>query len=108
MCASLQKAGATAVPQSYAEQRAYADSIMDRVIFFAPFYERIVDEYKAELYIKGWANIRKKNHLLRFIPSMFRIKKGVREYMMETYSELHYTAPDIYDQKVKASVGNTA
>ena len=108
LCASLQKAGATAVPQSYAEQRAYADSIMDRVIFFAPFYERIVDEYKAELYIKGWANIRKKNHLLRFIPSMFRIKKGVREYMMETYSELHYTAPDIYDQKVKASVGTTS
>ena len=101
MCASLQKAGATAVPQSYAEQRAYADSIMDRVIFFAPFYE-------AELYIKGWANIRKKNHLLRFIPSMFRIKKGVREYMMETYSELHYTASDIYDQKVKASVGTTS
>ena len=108
LCASLQKAGATAVPQSYAEQRAYADSIMDRVIFFAPFYERIVDEYKAELYIKGWANIRKKNHLLRFIPSMFRIKKGVREYMMETYSELHYTASDIYDQKVKASVGTTS
>lgn len=108
LCAGLQKAGATAVPQSYAEQRAYADSIMDRVIFFAPFYERIVDEYKAELYIKGWANIRKKNHLLRFIPSMFRIKKGVREYMMETYSELHYTAPDIYDQKVKASVGTTS
>ena len=75
LCASLQKAGATAVPKSYAGQRAYADSIMDKVIFFAPFYERIVDEYKAELYIKGWANIRKKNHLLRFIPSMFRMKR---------------------------------
>lgn len=108
LCASLQKAGATAVPQSYAGQRAYADSIMDKVIFFAPFYERVVDEYKAELYIKGWANISKKNHLLRFIPSMFRMKKGVREYMMETYSELHYTAPDIYDQKVKASVGTSS
>ena len=92
LCASLQKAGATAVPQSYAGQRAYADSIMDKVIFFAPFYERVVDEYKAELYIKGWANIRKKNHLLRFIPSMFRMKKGVREYMMETYSFGNWTA----------------
>ena len=28
--------------------------------------------------------------------------------MMETYSELHYTAPDIYDQKVKASVGTSS
>lgn len=108
LCAGWRQAGATAVPQSYAGQRAYADSIMEKVIFFAPFYERIVDEYKAGLYIKGWANIRKKNHLLRFIPSMFRIKKGVREYMMETYSELHYTAPDIYDQKVKAGVGTSS
>lgn len=39
---------------------------------------------------------------------MFRIRKGVREYMMETYSDLHFTAPDIYDQKVKASVGTTS
>ena len=42
------------------------------------------------------------------IPSMFRPKKGVREYMMETYSDLHFTAPDIYDQKVKASVGTAS
>lgn len=28
--------------------------------------------------------------------------------MMETYSDLHFTAPDIYDQKVKASVGTTS
>ena len=108
MFAGLQEAGATVVPKSYAGQRAYADSIMDKVIFFAPFYERLIDDYKAELYIKGWVNIRKKNHLLRFIPSMFRMKKGVREYMMETYSDLHYTAPDIYDQKVKASVGTAS
>lgn len=53
-------------------------------------------------------NIRKKNHILRYIPSMFRPKKGVREYMMETYSDLHFTAPDIYDQKVKASVGTAS
>lgn len=85
-----------------------ADSIMEKVIFFAPFYERIVESYKAELYIKGWVNIRKKNHILRYIPSMFRIKKGVKEYMMETYSDLNFTAPNIYDQKVKASVGTAS
>lgn len=85
-----------------------ADSIMEKVIFFAPFYERIVDSYKAELYIKGRVNIRKKNHILRFIPSMFRIRKGVKEYMMETYSDLHFTAPNIYDQKIKATVGTAS
>ena len=36
---------------------------------------------------------------------MFRLQKGVRQYMVETYSDLHFTAPNIYDQKVKASMG---
>ena len=85
-----------------------ADSIMKKVIFFAPFYETITDDYKAELYIKGKVNVRKKNHILRFVPTMFRIRKGVREYLMETYSDLHFTAPDIYDQKVKASAGTSS
>lgn len=85
-----------------------ADSIMEKVIFFAPFYESIVDEYRAELYIKGQVNIRKKNHIIRFLPTMFRVRKGVNEYMMETYSDLHFTAPNIYDQKVKAGVGTAS
>lgn len=99
-----------AVPASYPNDILVrsADSIMDKVIFFAPFYERIVDSYKAELYIKGRVNIRKKNHILRFIPSMFRIRKGVKEYMMETYSDLHFTSPNIYDQKIKATVGTAS
>lgn len=99
-----------AVPAAYPADHwtRSADSIMAKVIFFAPLYERIVESYKAELYIKGWVNIRKKNHILRYIPSMFRPKKGVREYMMETYSDLHFTAPNIYDQKVKASVGTAS
>lgn len=96
------------VPNVYGKRGISADSIMEKVIFFAPFYESIVDEYRAELYIKGRVNIRKKNHIIRFLPTMFRVRKGVNEYMMETYSDLHFTAPDIYDQKVKASVGTAS
>lgn len=102
------KAQATSVPDPYDVRSLSADSIMKKVIFYAPFYEKIIDDYRAELYIKGKVNLRKKNHILRFIPTMFRIRKGVREYMMETYSDLHFTAPDIYDQKVKASVGTAS
>ncbi|MBQ8501466.1 MAG: hypothetical protein IJ494_04045 [Bacteroides sp.] len=88
--------------------RRSADSIMEKVIFFAPLYEKVVDSYKAELYIKGHVNIRKKNGIIRFLPSMFRLQKGVRQYLMETYSDLNFTAPNIYDQKVKASVGTAS
>lgn len=102
------KVHASSMPSPYDVKSLSADSIMKKVIFFAPFYETIIDDYRAELYIKGKVNIRKKNHILRFVPTMFRIRKGVREYLMETYSDLHFTAPDIYDQKVKASVGTSS
>ena len=89
----------------YTHQEISADSIIERVMTFAPLYETIVSDYRANLYIKGKMDIQKKNFILRYVPSMFRLQKGVREYLLETYSDLHYTAPNIYDQKVKASQG---
>lgn len=83
------------------------DSIVQQVMFYAPFYEKLVREYRAELYIKGWLEIPKKNFGFRFLPKMIRMKKGVNEYLIESLSDLHYTAPNIYDQKVKASYGTT-
>ncbi|AVM54098.1 hypothetical protein JN06_00729 [Bacteroides zoogleoformans] len=104
----MQEASAQSAPYPMDEQTRSADSIMSKVIFFAPLYERIVESYRADLYIKGWVNICKKNHFLRYIPSMFRPKRGVREYMMETYNDLHFTAPNIYDQKVKSAMGTAS
>ena len=84
------------------------DSVMERVNFFAPMHCEAVKSYDAGLYIKGWVNIRKKNHLMRFIPTMFRLRKGVRQYLVESYSDLKFTAPNLYDQKLKASVGTVS
>lgn len=78
------------------------DSILQNIFQFSPFYSRIVDEYKADLYIKGRVKVHKSNKLVRYIPSMFRLEKGVRDYIIESLSEMHYTAPDIYNRKVKA------
>ena len=93
------------VMNPYAGTDISADSIIERVMTFAPLYETIVSDYRANLYIKGKMNIKKKNFILRYVPSMFHLQKGVNEYLLETYSDLHYTAPNIYDQKVKASQG---
>ncbi|WP_289293966.1 DUF5686 family protein [Bacteroides sp. 41_26] len=89
----------------YTREAISVDSILYNVMTFAPFYEKIVNDYRADLYIKGKLNIRKKNFMFRYLPKMFRMQKGVREYLMESYSDLHFTAPDIYDQKVKAGYG---
>lgn len=94
------------VPPDTREVRA--DSLMSRVIFFAPMYEEAVSAYKADLYIKGHIHIKKQNFLLRFWPSIFRLRKGVREYLMETCGELNYTAPDQYDQRVTATMGTAS
>ena len=75
----------------YTHQEISADSIIERVMTFAPLYETIVSDYRANLYIKGKMDIQKKNFILRYVPSMFRLQKGVREYLLETYSDLHYT-----------------
>lgn len=99
----IPKGAANLVLNPYTSQEISADSIIERVMTFAPSYESIVSDYRANLYIKGKMNIQKKNFILRYVPSMFRLQKGVREYLLETYSDLHYTAPNIYDQKVKAS-----
>ena len=91
----IPKGAANLVLNPYTSQEISADSIIERVMTFAPSYESIVSDYRANLYIKGKMNIQKKNFILRYVPSMFRLQKGVREYLLETYSDLHYTAPNI-------------
>ena len=71
-----------------------SDSILQCIFQFSPFYSRIIDEYKADLYIKGKVKVHKRNHLIRYVPSMFRFEKHINDYLMESLSELHYTAPD--------------
>ena len=99
------KGRANSVLNPYTHEAISVDSILYNVMTFAPFYEKIVNDYRADLYIKGKLNIRKKNFMFRYLPKMFRMQKGVREYLMESYSDLHFTAPDIYDQKVIAGYG---
>jgi len=81
------------------------DTILDNLILFAPLYKNIVEEYNANLYIKGKMNVIKRNNLIHIVPSAFKLERKVKEYMMESFNEIHFTAPNIYDQKVKAIRG---
>jgi len=76
--------------------------ILENIFQFSPFYSRIVDEYKADIYLKGRVKVHRSNRLIKYIPSMFRLEKGEKDYLIESLSEMHYTAPDIYNRKVKA------
>lgn len=79
-----------------------SELILQNLFNYSPFYSRLVDEYKAELYLKGRVKVHKKNKLIRYIPSMFRLEEDIDDYLLESVSEMHYIAPDIYNRKVKA------
>ena len=78
------------------------DTIMKNIFTFSSSYSKIIDEYKADLYVKGLLKVHKMNHLIRYIPSMFTLKKDTKDYILESFSELHYTSPNIYDRKIIA------
>ena len=82
-----------------------ADSIISRMHHAASQYMDFIHEYRAELYIKAQLDIIKKYRGFRFIPGLFRTPKDANRFIVETYSDLHYTAPNIYDQKIKAYTG---
>ena len=87
----------------YIPDKPHVDPLILKNIFsYSPFYARAVDEYKAELYFKGRVKVHKSNKLIRYIPSMFRLENGVDDYILESVSEMHYMAPDVYNRKVKA------
>lgn len=76
--------------------------IVDQVILCAQKYDGIIGEYEADLYVKGRLGVRKKNFLFKYIPVLFPLEDGIDQYLTESYSRLHYTAPNVYDQKVLA------
>lgn len=82
-----------------------ADSIISRMHRTAGIYADYITEYQANLYVKSQLDIIKKNWGFRHIPGLFKSEKDVNRYIMETYSDLHFTAPHIYDQKIKAMAG---
>ena len=81
------------------------DYIINKTIESAPQYHNLIEEYTANLYTKGYINIKKSNILINYVPTMFKPKKGIKEYITESYSELHYTSPYIFDRKIKAYHG---
>lgn len=90
--------------KDFGDKPVVSDTIMENIFQLAPFYARIFDEYKADIYMKAKVNVVKSNMLLRYIPTIVRVDKNTDEYLVESLSEMHYTAPDIYNRKIKARV----
>lgn len=77
------------------------DTLLQRLYSVAPVYKDTVREYRANLYVRALLNIDKKNFLFRYIPQILHSEKDVNQYLLETYRDIHYTYPSIYDQKIR-------
>ena len=88
------------------DKPAVVDTLIQHIYQSAHRYSQIVEEYMAQLYIKERLEIHKGNRLIRYVPSMYRFEKGIKNYINESVSEVHFTAPNIFDRKIIA-VSNT-
>ena len=79
-----------------------SDTILQSIFLSSTLYSRVIDEYQANMYLKGRVKVHKSNKLIRYIPSMFRLEEGIDDYIIESISEVQYTSPDIFNRKVKA------
>lgn len=84
-----------------------ADSIVARMHDTAERHMYSVEEYTADVYVKAQLDIIKKNKGFRFIPGLFKTPKDVNRFIVETSGELHFTAPDVYDHKIRAYTGTS-
>jgi len=90
---------------SKAEDPAYG--IMRKVIGLAPYHRNQVKSYNAQVYMKGKINVTK---LSRLVKRMLRKEEDAPQegdiYVQESQSDLSFTAPNNFEQKV-ISVRNT-
>lgn len=90
---------------TYIDKTYCVDSIIDKMVEVVPIYSLFIKEYHSEYYIKERLNIDRKNIFFRYLPFMFHIKNGERQFISEMSTTVHYTYPDIYDQKNIARIG---
>lgn len=83
-----------------------ADSIMKKVMENAAGYERLVSEYEAQVYIKGYSEVLKSNLLFRFAPAILPVDRKHKQVIYELVSDLKYTAPNHFVHKFEAVNGN--
>ena len=68
----------------FAQKNDPADTIIRHVLDSVEVYSKKIDEYNADLYIKGKVSVFKRNNLLRYIPSMFTFEKGIKDLYRTT------------------------
>ena len=92
-----------------AAELSQVDSIMKRVTRAAASHSGVVDSYEASVYLKTYIETRKRNILYRYsklIPNFVIHDPNNDEALIESVSNLKFTAPNSYSQDIKYVSGS--
>jgi len=82
-----------------------ADSIIMKTLEFRDLYGKYIQEYDAQIYIKGNTQVLKKNKLFKYAPDFLYWDKKGNNSFVESIVDVHYSAPNHFTQEIKAING---
>jgi hypothetical protein len=82
-----------------------ADSIMLKVFEYQEYYRKYIDEFDADIYIKGNSHVKKKNILYRYAPNFLYLDRKGRNTFVEVLLKVHFKQPDYFSHEVIAVNG---
>ena len=84
------------------------DTILNRAMSAAAKYNELVDNYRAEVYVRSYVETVKKNFLYKYthlIPNFVLHDPKNDDALIETISDLRYQYPNTYVQDIRHVIG---
>ncbi|GHS94757.1 hypothetical protein FACS1894207_3510 [Bacteroidia bacterium] len=81
------------------------DSILLKVFQYQEYYGKYMDEFDADIYIKGNSDVKKKNILYRYAPDFLYLDRKGKNTFVETILRVHFKQPDYFSHQVVAVNG---
>ena len=82
-----------------------ADSIILNVLNNKEVYGKYIEEFEAEVYVRGNTFVRKKNFLYRYAPDFLYLDRKGQNNFIESIVNIHFRSPNHFIQQIKAING---
>jgi len=83
-----------------------ADSIIINVLKHKDLYDDHISAYDAQVYIKGYTDVKKRNFLARYAPDFLYWNRRNDRLFVEAIADLHYSSPNYFTHQIKALNGS--
>jgi hypothetical protein len=82
-----------------------AGDILLKMFEYQEYYGKYIDEFDADVYIKGTGYVNKKNILSRYAPDFLYLDKRGKNTFVESIIKVHFKQPDFFSHRIVAIAG---